>query len=161
LELKAILHAQASPASSGWAGDGWSLAAVDAPSGYPTNLNSWKNTYATPGVSPSQLDALADPDGDGVANLLEYKMGTDPLAKNSAPWVVVQQSGQLRLEFAEATARTDCAVVPWTSSTLTGTWGTGGITQTSSNAPGGWTIRSAAIPTSGSSGFLQLRATTP
>ena len=32
------------------------------------------------------------------------KVVTDPLDKNSAPWLMEHENGQLRLEFAEATS---------------------------------------------------------
>ena len=62
-------------------------------------LENWR--LARFGVSSATDSAAngADPDGDGLANLLEYALGTDPLVVSSAPLASVS-GGVLRLAFA-------------------------------------------------------------
>lgn len=59
---------------------------------------------ANPSLESSVWGVNADPDGDGVPNLLEYALGGDPLATNLAILPSVAVSGsQLSLSFTPAT----------------------------------------------------------
>jgi hypothetical protein len=52
-----------------------------------------------PGVAPDQRDPLADPDGDGIPNLLEMALGRDPGRPGSLP-PLVWADGNLRFTLA-------------------------------------------------------------
>jgi tartrate-resistant acid phosphatase type 5 len=52
-------------------------------SAWQRRLEDYVNFYF--GGGPSTIDLQADPDGDGVVNLLEYALDTDPLSA-TAPW---------------------------------------------------------------------------
>ena len=50
----------------------------------PSLLETWRAEHFGPGVSPEQMADEADPDGDGVPNLLEYALGSGPMASGDA-----------------------------------------------------------------------------
>ncbi len=54
-------------------------------------LQDWRLTHFGSADSAGDADDLADPDGDGLPNLLEYALGADPQAPGSGP--VLQVSG--------------------------------------------------------------------
>ncbi len=71
---------------------------VTAPAGYA----SWAAGIAWAGADSA---ATADPDGDGLANLLEYALGGSPVSNASTPVPSVQTSGpRLQLSFLRARA---------------------------------------------------------
>jgi len=61
--------------------------------------SSWKSQHFTTGqISSGVADDTADPDGDGLKNLAEYALGTDPLSRNAAPQPTYDANG-LTLSF--------------------------------------------------------------
>ena len=61
---------------------------------------TWANDHFGAGADPAITDIMADPDGDGLSNLLEYFYGTDPNVKdNAAPQQTSLIGGQLTLTF--------------------------------------------------------------
>ncbi len=72
----------------------------------PTELQSWRlSHFATIANSGSAADTY-DYDGDGVSNLSEYALGTDPTSTNSVSVPVAQISGG-RLQISFLRARSD------------------------------------------------------
>lgn len=107
-------------------------------------LASWRATHF---AGPDLLDAdvgvpMADPDGDGMPNLVEYAFNTDPLVPSASPWkaVIEEISGQKRfsVEFLrrKSTTNPQITYVPEFSPTLVpGDWqATGTSTVTSVDA---------------------------
>ena len=51
-------------------------------------IDEWRaEHFGASATNPAIAGELADPDGDGVMNLLEYAAGTDPLAADVSPWL--------------------------------------------------------------------------
>ncbi len=115
-------------------------------------IETWRQTHFA-----SKLDAgtganTADPDGDGLSNLLEYALGTNPNARTSGATTVstLDDTGSkyLVLEYKRPqTAPADVTYIVESCSALTG-WasGTGATTpvSTTNNGDGTLTIRVCA-----------------
>ncbi|HUJ72922.1 MAG TPA: family 16 glycosylhydrolase [Verrucomicrobiae bacterium] len=69
--------------------------------------NGWKQQYGLNPFDPSV--AAADPDGDGLSNLQEYLLGTDPTDKSSPFHVIAitQENNDLLITWADAAGRTN------------------------------------------------------
>jgi IPT/TIG domain len=69
--------------------------------------NGWKQQYGLNPFDPSV--AAADLDGDGLSNLQEFLISTDPTDKNSPFHIIaiVQEDDDLRITWADATGRTN------------------------------------------------------
>jgi len=56
--------------------------------------SSWKSQHFTAGqISSGAAADNSDPDGDGLKNLAEFALGTDPLARNTAPQPTYEANG--------------------------------------------------------------------
>ena len=129
----------------------------------------WRASAASHG-NPGSSDAiavpaapLADDNGNGIVNLLEYAVGTGAMPIAGTEVVVGQQHLNFTLE------RKLLADADWTletSATLTGTWAAAGTAyeiSSRSTLPGGIeriTLRSTT-PMSGPSGFLRAKIEVP
>lgn len=99
---------------------GFDLEAVGAVS-VPLTFAQWQIEQ---GLSGAQLGQEADPDGDGVANLLEFALGMQPLRADAelAPTLArVGAEGRVALDFRRDTRATDVLVEIEASPDLT-TW---------------------------------------
>ncbi len=67
-----------------------------------TDLETWRKRYFPPGVPESADDA--DPSGDGVANLLKYALGLNPVLSSThgLPEVLRDEEGRFRIGFFRA-----------------------------------------------------------
>jgi len=81
--------------------------------------NVWKLAHFGGNASnPAIAGDLADPDADGIANLLEYAFATDPNAANSNSFTGNLVGQQFQLDFPRNTSATDLTYVVQTSGTL-------------------------------------------
>ena len=93
----------------------------------PTQYQSYLATYFTAAqlADPTITGDLADPDHDGICNLLEYAFGLDPTrADDSGLPVVSMQNGYLTISFVQRVAPTDLTYAVEVSSDMAA-WNSG------------------------------------
>ncbi len=96
--------------------DNVQIGAATVYSGSP--VATWRNTYF-PG-SGSEID-LVDSDHDGLNNLLEYALNSNPLASNGAPAQSVS-AGRMALTLGRNPAATDVTIIVEGSDSVSGPW---------------------------------------
>ncbi len=122
-------------------------------------------------ADPAVSGEAADPDGDGLANLLEYAFAGEPFVAGSVPaerrpTPGLAADGRLTLSYFHAAERPDISyVVEWTDDLASGVWQTGsGVVAEVSRVEiegGEWvTVRAEAAPGEAAPRqFLRLRVT--
>lgn len=94
----------------------------------PTTIEGWRYQYFGTNSNTGSHAELADPDGDGIPNLMEYALGTNPLSVNafsSLPHSQIQAVGQgkyLTCTFVRNTTATDLTYSIETSNDLNEPW---------------------------------------
>lgn len=113
--------------------------------------------------SGADAAAGADPDGDGLANLVEYFMGLDAALRDPASVQNLEFVGnELRLTYRRSKGAVGITGAV-ESSTAVGSWSTAGVTDILVSDEGAYETRRASIPLgSGETRrFLRLRVTQP
>ena len=131
------------PGAGSWslATNGGSLSLVYSPDHY----SAW--TAATPwnGMDSSPL---ADPDSDGLVNLLEYALGGDPLTSSRVPLPRSSAvSGKLAITFTRTLANTDITMAVQAADSPAGRWTS--IASSVNGAPFSVLVGGAAATESG------------
>jgi len=100
-----------------------------------TPVQAWRDLYfPTAGNAGTGIGAdNADPDSDGVANLVEYATNTSPVAANVSPVVQGTNAGRLTLTFPRIDDPTLRYTVQGRDDLATGTWST--VTPAAANNP--------------------------
>jgi hypothetical protein len=79
----------------------------------PVLFSAWQTTHFTPSEQsdPNISGPLADPDGDGIVNLLEYACSLDPKSPNSStlPTQTGVENGFLTLTYSRSKGASDLA----------------------------------------------------
>lgn len=109
--------------------------AIAATSGPPfATFEEWRHARGLTGDQRAPAGRTTDdPDGDRVANLFEYLLGSDPLAPGQTGLVPAAAGGSLQLQWPADTNLVDAALVlqeataptNWTDSPLAGTFSNG------------------------------------
>ncbi len=122
---------------------------------------AWRQTYFSITANSGPAADLADPDGDGVVNLLEYAFSTDPTSAASVPVLLPSTStpnGSLSISFLRA--RAELTYVVEASSDLV-------VWQDIATNPGAVsptvsvTVIDSVSVSASSPRFLRLRVVTP
>jgi autotransporter-associated beta strand protein len=133
-------------------------AQVSATPANATPLQSWRQTHFGTTANSGNAANTADPDGDGLVNLLEYALGTNPTVAAASPVTLGQSGGTLTLTFSPVVdANLSYAIEA--SNDLTGAWS---VVHTygsfASTAPVTYTD-SVVLSTVNSKRFLRLKVT--
>jgi hypothetical protein len=125
-------------------------------------LNTWRGQhFTTAQLADSSISGpTADPDGDGLANLLEYALDLNPLTANAGvPATALDADGRLTLTFLRA--RADLTYEVLASDDL-GTWEVIATNPGTVSATAPFTVTDP-VPNSSTSPqrFLRLRVTAP
>lgn len=124
-----------------------------------TQQENWRQTWF--GTTSNVGDAAddADPDGDGLANRLEFATGGNPTSPNGPVGQAALAGGNIEFFYTRgnaAVAGGEVFTVQWTD-TLNGTdWSSSGVTQTVLSDNGTLTQMKATLP-AGASGFRFVR----
>jgi subtilisin-like proprotein convertase family protein len=119
-------------------------------------------TFAEWAVGLSNPAPNADPDSDGIPNLLEYFLGLDATARSSTGIVLNAVGGNLTMDYPRSKALSGSSGrAEWTAS-FSG-WSTANVTDSLVTENGTHEIRRATVPIQQgeSKKFLRLRVTTP
>ncbi|MEX0331849.1 MAG: sulfatase [Puniceicoccaceae bacterium] len=142
-----------------FAGDGWKSANVDAPAKYPTTLEDWTAGHLFPGMALNDLAPDADPDADGLANLLEYSFGTHPMEADGPMTLVSVDPSGFHMRYPVVLPRTDISLhVVQSSTLLPDSWTATGVTIQDGPAKGHFTMRNASVPLPAERAFFRLRS---
>ena len=143
---------------------------------YGNDYANWQTSFATPGsdssgdsfdtwiagfaLSASEDGKNDDPDGDGLANLLEYALGTDPSVTNHlCPLDLATNQGNANLTYEIRTDRPGLKVQVQHSTTMApGSWQE--IHSSPTHLSGSIQSRAAYLPT-GTRGFFRLHVEAP
>ena len=102
----------------------------------PTPYQNWKLAHFGANANdPAIAGDTADPDGDGIINLLEYAHATDPNQPDAHSGVSGNiDSNHFQIQFPQNISATDLLLFAQVASTLGGIWSN----LASYSAPGGW-----------------------
>ncbi len=143
------------------------VAAVPVTITIPTPVNQWRQDHFGANAGNAAIAGnLADPDGDGLNNLLEYALGTDPLSGNAAGYTIDQEtlngSTYLRLTVAKNPNATDVTYGAEVTGDLTtpGSWSSSPVVV-EANTTTTLRVRDSVAIGAASSRFIRLRVSVP
>ncbi len=126
-----------------------------------SHLEQWRLTNFGSDLSEGPGEDLADPDGDGLSNLLEYSLGLDPNVSGQRSASVEMTGGNLEYLYQRSTAARENGMlyqVEWSDTMETGTWSVENVVEETLGTEGALENIKATIPAGSSDRrFLRLR----
>jgi autotransporter-associated beta strand protein len=120
-----------------WNAAGESAVSNEASAGLATSIAAWRHLHFGTVQNEGNAADTFDADGDGLSNLLEYALGSDPTSANATALPqVVDSTDKLTITFSRNAFALDAVLSVWGSDDLTeGSWqeiarGTGGAAFT-------------------------------
>jgi hypothetical protein len=111
------------------------------------------------------IGPMADPDGDGIANLMEFALGTTPKDGNAVDTRLEVVGANIEFTYTRNRAAAGVSyVVEWSDTLAPGSWSTVGVVETDiSEDPNSplQTIKATVPPGTGTKRFVRLRVTQP
>lgn len=126
-----------------------------------THQELWRFANFGSYVSENSAADSADPDHDGLSNLLEYALGLDPNVSGAVPASLALNGAILEYTYTRSTAAKANGVayqIEWSDTLDTGSWRTETVTEQITTTQGALETVKASIP-AGTAGkrFLRLR----
>ena len=126
-----------------------------------THQELWRFANFGSYTSDGSAADSADPDGDGLSNLMEYALGTGPNSSGVMPAVLALNGANLEYTYTRSTAAKDNGVtyqIEWSETLEAGSWSTETVTQQITSTQGGLETVKASV-SKGSTGkrFLRLK----
>lgn len=133
-----------------------------APTAY-THQQQWRFTNFGSYDSLASAADSADPDGDGLNNLLEYALGLNPNASGTLPASIVLNGADLEYTYTRSTGARENGItyqVEWSESLAVGSWSTETVNQQITSTQGALETVKASVPKgNGDKRFMRLRVT--
>jgi hypothetical protein len=130
-----------------------------------THQELWR--FANFGSYASDASAAdsADPDGDGLSNLIEYALGTGPNSSGVMPASLALNGANLEYTYTRSTAAKDNGVtyqIEWGDTLQAVNWSTETVNQQITSTQGALETVKASVPKgNGGKRFLRLRVSAP
>ncbi len=126
-----------------------------------THQELWRFANFGSYTSDGSAADSADPDGDGLSNLMEYALGTGPNTSGVMPAVLALNGANLEYTYTRSTAAKDNGVtyqIEWSETLEAGSWSTETVTQEITSTQEALETVKASVP-KGTSGkrFLRLK----
>lgn len=122
-------------------------------------FDAWRFNSFTPleNTTPSISGETADPDGDELANLIEYALGLAPKTPNASPLTLLDLDGYLTISTPQNTAATD---ITWGAQVCDdiSTWNSNVTTSSVANI---FTARDNVLMNSTDKRFIRLKISRP
>ncbi len=126
-----------------------------------THQELWRFANFGSYASANSAADSADPDGDGLNNLLEYALGTAPNSSGVMPAVLALNGVNLEYTYTRSTAAKDNGVtyqIEWSDTLEAGSWSTETVSQQITSTQGALETVKASVPAgAGGKRFLRLR----
>jgi hypothetical protein len=126
-----------------------------------THQEEWRFANFGSYASENSGADSADPDGDGISNLLEYALGLDPAAPGVMPAVLALNGANLEYTYTRSTEAKDYGVtyqIEWSDTLEAGSWSTETVTeQITSTQEALETVKTSVPAGTGGKRFLRLR----
>ncbi len=133
----------------------------------PKPVDQWRqDNFGANAGNAAIAGNLADPDGDGLNNLLEYALATNPLASNTSGLVVDQETiganTYLRLTVTKNSAATDVTYAVETTGDLAtpASWGSSSVVV-EVNSSTTLRVRDSVAISAATKRFIHLRVSVP